>query len=65
VRLYTRLQGLLVQDIELGAHARSAINVRAGLTFGKYTVGLGSNFDAYGPEKFEKSHHGLFFQLRL
>ncbi len=65
VRLYTRLQGLLVQDIEQGTHARSGINVRAGLTFGKLTLGLGSNLNAYGPEKFEKSNHGLFFQMRL
>jgi hypothetical protein len=65
VRLYTRLQGLFVQDIEQGLHARSGINIRAGLTFDQFTVGLGSNFDAYGPEKFDKVNHGLFVQLRL
>lgn len=65
VRLYTRLQGLLVRDIELGTHARSGLTVRAGLTFDKFTVGLGTNLDAYGPMKFEKSNHGLFFQMRL
>lgn len=65
VRLYTRLQGLLVRDIEEGSHARSGLTLRAGLTFDKFTVGLGSNFDAYGPMKFEKSNHGLFLQMRL
>jgi hypothetical protein len=65
LRLYTRLQGLLVRDIEHGTHARSGTSLRAGLTFDKFTVGLGSNFDAYGPLKFEKSNHGLFFQMRL
>ena len=65
LRLYTRLQGLLVRDIEVGTHARSGTSLRAGLTFDKFTVGLGSNFDAYGPMKFEKSNHGLFFQMRL
>jgi hypothetical protein len=65
VRLYTRLQGLLVRDIEVGTHARSGLTLRAGLTFDKFTVGLGSNFDAYGPMKFEKSNHGLFLQMRL
>jgi hypothetical protein len=65
LRLYTRLQGLLVRDIEHGVHARSGTSLRAGLTFDKFTVGLGSNFDAYGPLKFEKSNHGLFFQMRL
>ena len=65
LRLYTRLQGLFVRDIEHGVHARSGTSLRAGLTFDKFTVGLGSNFDAYGPLKFEKSNHGLFFQMRL
>lgn len=65
LRLYTRLQGLLVRDIEHGVHARSGTSLRAGLTFDKFTVGLGANFDAYGPLKFEKSNHGLFFQMRL
>jgi len=65
IRLYTRLQGLLVRDIEVGTHARSGLTLRAGLTFDKFSVGLGSNFDAYGPMKFEKSNHGLFLQMRL
>jgi hypothetical protein len=65
LRLYSRLQGLFVRDIERGVHARSGITLRAGIMFDKYTVGLGSNFDAYGPLKSEKSNHGLFFQMRL
>ncbi len=65
LRLYTRLQGLLVQNIEAGTHARSGISFRAGLNFDKFIIGLGSNVDAYGPMKFEKSNHGLFFQMRL
>jgi len=65
IRLYTRLQGLIVQDIKNDVHARSGISLRAGLTFDKFTIGLGSNFDAYGPKKLEKSNHGLFFQMRL
>jgi hypothetical protein len=65
IRLYTRLQGLIVQDLKNDVHARSGISLRAGLTFDKFTIGLGSNFDAYGPKKLEKSNHGLFFQMRL
>lgn len=65
LRLYTRLQGLLVQNIEAGTHARSGISFRAGLNFDKYIIGLGSNIDVYGPMKFEKSNTGLFFQMRL
>jgi hypothetical protein len=59
------MQGLFVQDIKNDVHARSGTSLRAGLTFDKYTVGLGSNFDAYGPLKSEKSNHGLFLQMRL
>jgi hypothetical protein len=65
IRLYTRLQGLIVHDIKNDVHARSGISLRAGLTFDKFTIGLGSNFDAYGPKKFEKSNHGFFLQMRL
>ncbi len=65
IRLYTRLQGLIVQDVKNDVHARSGISLRAGLTFDKFTVGLGSNLDAYGPKKLEKSNHGLFIQMRL
>ncbi len=65
VRFYSRFQGLLVQDIELGEHARSGVNLRVGLTFSQFTLGLGSNLDYYGPFKMEKINHGLFIQLRL
>ena len=65
LRLYTRLQGLLVHNLDAGTHARSGISLRAGLNFDKFIVGLGSNFDAYGPMKIEKSNLGLFFQMRL
>jgi hypothetical protein len=64
-RLYTRLQGLIVRDIENRSHARSGASLRAGLTIDKFTLGLGSNLDFYGPLKFEKSNHGIFFQMRL
>jgi len=65
VRLYTRIQGLYVQDLEMGLHAKSAFSLRAGLSFGKYTVGLGTNADYYGPMKFEKWNTGAFLQLKL
>lgn len=64
-RLYTRVQGLYVQNIKSGIHARSAFVMRAGLTFGKYTSGLGTNFDYYGPAKVEKNNIGVFFQIKL
>ncbi len=64
-RLYTRIQGLYVQDLEHGVHAKSAVSLRAGLSFGKYTFGLGTNADYYGPMKFEKLNTGVFLQLKL
>ena len=64
-RLYTRIQGLYVHDLEHGIHAKSAVGLRAGLSFGKYTFGLGTNADYYGPLKFEKLNSGVFLQLKL
>ena len=64
-RLYTRLQAMYNQDMTLEAHARSAYSVRAGISMKQFTVGLGSNFDYYGPLKFDKTNHGLFVQVRL
>jgi hypothetical protein len=39
--------------------------LRAGITKGKFTVGLGANLDYYGPTKMEKDNVGLFTRLAL
>jgi hypothetical protein len=64
-RLYTRVQGLYVQNIKLGVHAKSAFSLRAGLTYGKFSFGIGTNFDYYGPQKIEKANTGVFTQIKL
>ena len=64
-QLYTRAQILHVQGLQDGLHARSALMLRAGITKGKFTAGLGANFDYYGPMKFEKDNVGLFTRLTL
>ncbi len=64
-RLYTRVQGLYVQNIKVGVHARSGFSLRAGLTFGKFSFGLGTNLDYYGPQKIEKANTGVFTQIKL
>ena len=64
-QLYTRAQVLYIQSLEDGKHARSAFMLRAGITKGKFTVGLGVNFDYYGPMKMEKDNVGLFTRLAL
>jgi hypothetical protein len=64
-QLYTRAQILHIQNLQEGIHARSALMLRAGITQGKFTVGLGANFDYYGPLKMEKDNVGLFTRLSL
>jgi hypothetical protein len=54
-----------VASLSEGTHARSALMLRAGITKGKFTVGLGANFDYYGPMKMEKDNVGLFTRLAL
>ncbi len=65
LRLYTRIQGLYVQNLDAGIHAKSAFSLRAGLSSGKYTFGLGTNVDYYGPAKLQKTNTGVFLQLKL
>ena len=65
ISFYSRTQVLYVQNLSEGIHARSALMLRAGLTFSKFTVGLGTNFDYYGPIKMRKDNVGLFTRLTL
>ena len=62
---YSKAQILHVASLSEGTHARSALMLRAGITKGKFTVGLGANFDYYGPLKIEKDNVGLFTRLAL
>ena len=64
-RLYTRMQGLFVRDIKNGIHARSGFSMRAGVSVGKCSFGIGTNLDYYGPVKIEKINTGVFTQVRL
>lgn len=64
-RLYTRLQGLYVYNLKNGIHAKSALSIRAGVSLGKCSLGIGSNLDYYGPVKIEKINTGIFTQIRL
>ena len=62
---YSKAQVLHVASLSEGTHARSALMLRAGITKGKFTLGLGANFDYYGPKKIEKNNVGLFTRLAL
>jgi len=65
ISFYSRTQVLYVQNLSESVHARSTLMFRAGLTFSKVTVGLGTNLDYYGPMKMEKNNMGLFARLNL
>jgi len=65
ITFYSRAQVLYVQNLSESIHARSALMFRSGLTFSKFTIGLGTNFDYYGPMKMEKDNVGLFARINL
>ena len=65
ISFYSRTQVLYIQNLSESVHARSVLMLRAGLSFSKFTVGLGTNFDYYGPNKMRKDNVGLFTRLNL
>lgn len=65
VRLYTRLQGLYGFAPKTGAHARSYIVGRLGVTTGEFTYGLAANFDWFGPIKGYQENFGAFISVPL
>lgn len=60
VNLYTRLQLLYAHSTSEDAHARSFLQLRAGLKMNALNFGLGANLDQYGPEKTYKPNYGVF-----
>ncbi|WP_291784290.1 hypothetical protein [Cecembia sp.] len=58
--LYSRLQYLYVQNTAERFHARSYLQLRAGLKKGALNFGLGGNLDQYGPERIFKPNYGVF-----
>ena len=58
--LYTRLQFLYVHNSRDNLHARSFLQLRAGLKMNALNFGLGANLDQYGPEKTFKPNYGIF-----
>lgn len=63
--LYTRLQGLYGLMVDNTSHARSYIQLRAGLTYKDITFGLGANFDWYGPLQQYEQNIGGFVSINL
>lgn len=58
--LYTRIQMLYIHSTRDNLHARSFLQLRAGLKKNAFNFGLGGNLDQYGPEKTFKPNYGVF-----
>jgi hypothetical protein len=58
--LYTRVQFLYIHSTGDNYHARSFLQLRAGLKKNALNFGLGANLDQYGPEKTFKPNYGIF-----
>lgn len=58
--LYTRVQFLYIHSTMDNNHARSFLQLRAGLKRNALNFGLGANLDQYGPEKTFKPNYGIF-----
>ncbi|MCL6259981.1 hypothetical protein M3O96_12835 [Aquiflexum sp. TKW24L] len=58
--LYTRVQFLYIHSTRDNLHARSFLQLRAGLKMNALNFGLGANLDQYGPEKRFKPNYGVF-----
>ncbi|MDR6525838.1 hypothetical protein J2787_001208 [Chryseobacterium rhizosphaerae] len=62
---YSRVQALYSETIKDGAHARSYLMLRLGVSYKPLTFGLGANWDRYGPLKESKQNFGVFAAIRL
>ena len=60
INLYTRVQFLYIHSTRDNNHARSFLQLRAGLKKNALNFGLGANLDQYGPEKTIKPNYGIF-----
>jgi len=63
--MYYRLKGLLNVDMNTKKHDRSCIYARLGIVYKKYCIGVGVNYDWYGPLKIYKENFGLFTSIDL
>ncbi|MBO0931970.1 hypothetical protein [Fibrella aquatilis] len=62
---YVRLQGLLNAATHPANHSRSYVFGRLGIGRKPYTIGLGLNYDNYGPERRQYVSYGLFARVDL
>ncbi len=58
--IYSRFQGIYNQNLDDGAHERSLLYVRGGVSLGRTSFGLGVNIDFYGSERAQEENYGVF-----
>ncbi|WP_020529762.1 hypothetical protein [Flexithrix dorotheae] len=64
VSLWLNGQFLTVWD-EFKTHSRSFQQLRTGISFKGHQIGIGLDFDQYGPNPIEKSSFGLYYRKTL
>lgn len=64
-KLYTRIQALYGQTLNLDLHARSYLVARLGLSYREFNFGIGTNLDRYGSMKKNINSFGVFFSVVL
>lgn len=65
LNLYSRIQAFYSYDLNPQSHFRSFAYARLGLSFSRYTIGIGQNNDWYGPKKNIKKNVGLFVKFTI
>jgi len=63
--LYSRVQGLYDHNTKQNFHDRSYIWLRLGVLYKNFQIGVGSNFDFYGPNKTNENSLGGFLRIEL
>ncbi len=60
LNLYTRLQAYYSYNVDSHYHERSFLTARLGLSYNRFTYGIGANIDRYGPTEIQKDNYGLY-----
>lgn len=63
--LYTRIQGLYNHNTRQDFHDRSYLYGRVGITYQQFALGVGANYDRYGPFRVSTATYGAFLRAEL
>jgi len=56
---YTRVQVYYSYNVDNQYHERSFLTARLGLSYDRFTYGIGANIDRYGPAEIQKENYGI------